>query len=72
MIHGMKLFVTFPRVLQNKKTRIIAQVNKRKLKTKTCSRRKIWEKVCEPVMLGFSFISDWITKFRQGFNRIVA
>ena len=61
----MRLFVTFPRVLQNKKTKIIAQTNKRKLKTKRCSRRKIWAKVCERVMLGFSFISDWITKFQK-------
>ena len=45
-------------------------VNQSKLEANTCSRREARENVCERVMIGFGFASDWVKKWRDLFKPI--
>ena len=45
-------------------------VNQSKLEANACSRHKARENVCERVIIGFGFTSNWLRKWREFFKPI--
>jgi len=53
------------------KAKVITLANHKQLEAITCSWRKARENVCELVLIGFGFTSDWMKKWREFFKPIV-